>query len=424
MHRCMSRSPFHAGWQAGRNRHNYGQIRFSKYDMSMLHRDAQETVERLGRGFPIVWLTGPRQSGKTTLARATRPDLAYVNLERPDERAFAQEDPRGFLATYPDGAILDEVQHVPDLASWLQADVDVRRQMGRWLLTGSQQPAIAQGVSQSLAGRVGRVELLPISGRELARAGSLPTSLDTLLFTGGFPALFDRDVSVHDWLGNYVATYVERDVRMLTAVRDLDTFTRFVRLCAARSGQLLNLASLGNDAGVSVTAVRDWLSILRATYIVDVIQPHSLNVTTRLVKTPKLVLQDVGLMAYLLGITDSAQIATHPLRGAIFETWGITEQIKAWRNAGSARQPYFLRDKRGTEIDLVAPTPDGLEAVEFKAGSTFASDWGRGFRLWRERTHDLEVHSTVVFGGDGDTVRSGVRVLGWREYATLGGAIA
>jgi len=324
----------------------------------------------------------------------------------------------------PDGAILDEVQHAPDLASWLQADVDEQRQMGRWLLTGSQQPAIAQGVSQSLAGRVGRVELLPLSGRELVTAGRLPASVDELLFKGGFPALFDRDVSVHDWLGNYVATYVERHVRMLTAVRNLDTFTRFVRLCAARSGQLLNFSSLGNDVGVSVTAVRDWLSILRATYIIDVIQPHSLNVTTRLVKTPKLVLQDVGLMAYLLGITDASQIAVHPLRGALFETWGITEQLKSWRNAGSARQLAFLRDKRGTEVDLVAPTPDGIEAVEFKSGSTFASDWGRGFRLWRERTPDREVHSTVVFGGEGDTVRSGVRALGWREYATLGGAIA
>lgn len=389
----------------------------------MLARDARTTLERLSRGFPIIWITGPRQSGKTTLARATQPDRPYVNLERPDDRTFALEDPRGFLAAYPDGAVIDEVQNVPSLLSWLQADVDDRRQMGRWLLTGSQQPAIAQGVSQSLAGRVGRVELLPLSGHELASAGRLPTDLDELLFTGGYPALYDRDVSPHDWLANYVATYVERDVRLLTAVRDLEVFTRFVRLCAARSGQLLNLSSLASDSGVSLPTVKAWLSILRATYVIDMSQPHFANVTTRLVKTPKLVMLDTGLMAYLLGITEVSQIAAHPLRGAIFETWGITEQLKAWRNAGSAQQLNFLRDKRGTEVDLVGTSPQGMDAIEFKAGATISSDWDRGFRLWQERAPDTPVRSTVVYGGEGDSRRSGVHYVGWRAYAAAGGVI-
>ena len=389
----------------------------------MLARDAQATVERLSRGFPIVWITGPRQSGKTTLARAAQPGLAYVNLERPDDRTFALEDPRGVLAAYPEGAVIDEVQHVPALLSWLQVDVDDRQQMGRWLLTGSQQPAIAQGVSQSLAGRVGRVELLPLSGRELASAGVLPAHLDELLFTGGYPALYDREVSPHDWLANYVATYIQRDVRLLTAVRDLEVFTRFVRLCAARSGQLLNLSSLANDAGVSLATVKAWLSILQATYVIDMSLPHFANVTTRLVKTPKLYMLDTGLMTYLLGITDASQIAAHPLRGPIFETWGITEQLKAWRNAGNARQLRFLRDKRGTEVDLVAPSPLGMDAVEFKAGATISSDWDRGIRLWQERAADTAIQSTVVYGGEGDSARSGVRYVGWREYASAGGAL-
>lgn len=389
----------------------------------MLGRDARETLARLSRGFPIIWITGPRQSGKTTLARAAQPGVAYVNLERPDDRTFALEDPRGFLAAYPDGAIIDEVQHAPSLLSWLQADVDDRQQMGRWLLTGSQQPAIAQGVSQSLAGRVGRVELLPLSGRELASGEVLPAHLDELLFTGGYPALYDRDVSPHDWLANYVATYLERDVRLLTAVRDLEVFTRFVRLCAARSGQLLNLSSLASDAGVSLATVKAWLSILRATYVVDIALPHFANVTTRLVKTPKLYMLDTGLMTYLLGITEASQIATHPLRGAIFETWGITEQLKAWRNAGSARQLHFLRDKRGTEVDLVAPSPHGVDAVEFKAGATISSDWDRGFRLWHERAPGTLINPTVVYGGEGDSRRSGVRYVGWREYAAAGAVV-
>jgi predicted AAA+ superfamily ATPase len=380
-------------------------------------RDATPTLERLAAGFPVLWLTGPRQSGKTTLARAMRPDLPYVNLERPDERAFAQEDPRAFLAAHPDGAILDEVQYAPDLLSWLQAHADEDGRMGRWLLTGSQQPAIAQGISQSLAGRVGRIELLPLSGHELSVAGLLPSSLDDVLFTGGYPALFDRDVSPTDWLGNYVATYVERDVRMMAAVRHMDTFTRFVRLCAARSGQLLNMSALGNDAGVSLTAVREWLSILRATFVVDLVEPFSPNVTTRVVKTPKLLFLDVGLMAYLVGITQPSQIATHPLRGALFETWGITEQVKAWRNVGNPQRAHFLRDKRGAEVDLVFPVGELMHGVEFKSGTTVSGDWTRVSDQWARRPGIDWAKPTVVYGGDADSRRSSADYLGWRTYA-------
>lgn len=383
-----------------------------------IERDAALTLERVARGFPVVWLTGPRQSGKTTLARALRPDLPYVNLERPDEREFALTDPQGFLAGFPDGAILDEVQHVPSLTSWLQVQVDEAPQMGRWWLTGSQQPALAASVSQSLAGRVGRVELLPLSARELARAGILGDSLDQALFAGGYPAVFTRDVTPTDWLANYVATYVQRDVRQLTRIRDLDVFTRFIRLCAARSGQLVNATSLGSDTGVSSVTVKEWLTLLRATYIVDLVEPYHTNITTRLVKTPKLVFTDVGLMAFLLGIDDHTQITTHPLRGALFETWGLTEQLKSWRNAGSEKRLTYLRDKHGKEIDLAYERDGEFHAYEFKSGATIASDWTDACDRWKERMpHIRWSQPQVVYGGNSDSHRSTVDFLGWRSYA-------
>jgi predicted AAA+ superfamily ATPase len=385
-------------------------------------REAASALEQLAAGFPIVWLTGPRQSGKTTLARSLRPDLPYINLELPDQREFARTDPRGFLAAYALGAVVDEVQHAPDLMSWLQADVDANGQMGRWWLTGSQQPAIAAGISQSLAGRVGRVELLPLAGSELLRADQLPATLDELLYRGGYPAIYDRDVDPHVWLANYVATYVERDVRSLAAIRDLETFTRFVRMCAARSGQLLNTTSLGNDVGVSQQTVKAWLSILRATYVVDLVEPYHVNVTTRLVKTPKLVFLDVGLMAYLIGITDASQIAGHPLRGALFETWALTETLKGWRNATSSRRLTFLRDKNGAELDLVYTVGATVHGTEFKAGATIASDWIRPARLWRSRLANANwAPLRVVYGGEIDSSRvssEGVPVdyVGWRSF--------
>lgn len=289
----------------------------------MIRRIATHPLQRVAKGFPIIVLTRPRQSGKTTLAKAVFADKAYVSLENPDEREFAENDPRRFLQRFDDGAILDEVQRCPALLSWLQGLVDERGRMGDFILTGSAQFDLISGITQSLAGRVGRIELLPLSAGELAGTKKLPRSLDEMLYRGSYPALYDRDLSADDWFPNYVATYLERDVRQLIAVRDLTQFQRFIEMCAARSGQLLNLAALGADCGISAVTACEWLSVLEASYLVMRLPPYHRNFGKRLVKTPKLYFLDVGLMAWLLGIRDAATIETHASRGALFETYVV-----------------------------------------------------------------------------------------------------
>lgn len=383
----------------------------------MIPRQALSTLTRLARGFPVVALTGPRQAGKTTLARVAFGDKAYISLENPDEREFAEQDPRGFLQRFPEGAILDEIQRCPALLSWLQGWVDERRRMGDFVLTGSQQFELASGMSQSLAGRVGRVELLPFSAHELSAAKRLPTSLEACLWQGGYPALYDRELAPGDWFANYVATYLERDVRQLIAVRDLTQFQRFVKMCAARSGQLLNLAALGADCGISAVTAREWLSVLEASYLVLRLPPYHRNFGKRLVKTPKLYFLDVGLMAWLLGIRDAVTITTHAARGALFETWVLSELIKQRLNAGEPVDLHFWRDNVGHEVDVLFETPAGLQAVEIKSGATFAADWPVSVLKWKNLADGKALDPWIVFGGAGDHLRQGCRVLGWKDFA-------
>ena len=381
----------------------------------MLARIASSTLLRLARGFPVLALTGPRQSGKTTLARAVFPDKPYVSLENLDEREFAQQDPRRFLARFPDGAILDEVQRCPSLFSWLQGIVDERKVMGDFVLTGSAQFDLIAGVSQSLAGRVGRVELLPLSIGELRQGGVLPESIDELLLKGGYPALYDRDLLPGDWFSNYVATYLERDVRQLVAIRDLSQFQRFIRMCAARSGQLLNLASLGADCGISAVTAREWISVLEASYLVVRLMPHHANFGKRLVKTPKLYFLDVGLMAWLLGIRDTQSLSTHAARGALFETWVVAEGFKRKYNAGKSADLYFWRDSSGNEVDLLEETTGGVLATEIKSGATFASDWMDGVHKWTRLAGNEAGVLTLVYGGETSFEREQCHVLSWRD---------
>jgi len=382
----------------------------------MIPRQAVPTLQRLAQGFPVLAITGPRQSGKTTLARALFGAKPYISLENPEEREFAQTDPRRFLARFTEGAILDEVQRCPALLSWLQQLVDERQRMGDFILTGSAQFDLMAGITQSLAGRVGRVELLPLSGTELGDE-RLPEALDTLLLTGGYPALYDRTLAPSDWFPNYVATYLERDVRQLLAVHDLSQFHRFVRMCAARSGQLLNLAALGADCGISAVTAGKWLSVLETSYLVMRLPPYHRNFGKRLVKTPKLYFLDVGLMAWLLGIRDAATIETHAARGSLFETWVVSELIKQRFNAGQSRELFFWRDNVGHEVDVVLETPQGLQAIEIKSGSTFASDWPQAARKWTEFADTPTLPPLIIYGGADRYARQGCEVMGWRAFA-------
>lgn len=381
----------------------------------MIPRLASSTLTRLAKGFPVIALTGPRQSGKTTLAKHVFPNKTYVSLENPEELEFAQKDPKRFLARFKEGAILDEVQRCPSLLSWIQGLVDERSRMGDFVLTGSSQFELVAGITQSLAGRVGRVELLPLSIQELAQAHQLPSQLNTCLLQGGYPSIYDRQVSPQDWFSNYIATYIERDVRQLIAVRDLSQFQRFVKMCAARSGQILNLAALGADCGLSASTAREWLSVLEASYLVTRIQPYYQNFGKRLVKTPKLYFLDVGLMAWLIGIRDTTTLDTHVSRGALFETFVVGELIKRQYNQGQNADLYFWRDSAGNEIDLLVDTPQGLQAIEIKSGSTFASDWIKGFKVWKRNTQVDALIPRIIYGGTDSYDREGHQVMAWPE---------
>lgn len=385
----------------------------------MITRAIEVQLRRLLAGFPVVTLTGPRQSGKTTLARAVFADRPYVSLEEPDLRHLAVDDPRGFLAQFPDGAVLDEVQRAPELLSYLQTRVDADRRMGLFLLTGSQQFGLLSGVTQSLAGRTAFVELLPFSIPELEQAGVRPASLDEMLFTGGYPPLYDRGLRPRDWLSAYVMAYVERDVRQLLKVQDLEIFQRFVRLCAGRSGQILHLTSLATDCGVTHHTAKAWISVLEASYIVFQLRPHHVNFSKRLIKAPKLYFYDTGLLCWLLGIQEPGQLATHPLRGNLFETLVVSELIKAYFNQGERAPLYFWRDSNGNEVDVIADTGGQLHPIEIKSGQTLNRDFFIGLERWLALAGSQAALPVLIYGGAEDRVHRAVRVLPWNRIHTV-----
>ena len=381
----------------------------------MIQRKAEKTIRTLLRGFPIVTITGPRQSGKTTLAKAIFPDKPYVSLEDPDVRLAAQEDPRSFLERFPDGAVLDEVQRCPDILSYLQTLIDADGRMGLYILTGSQQFGLMSGITQSLAGRTAFVELLPFSLGELAKSGKQPQKIDHMLHTGGYPPLYDRDVPVRAWFGAYVTAYLERDVRQVLKILELETFQRFVRLCAGRTGQLLNFSSLATECGITHNTAKAWISVLEASYIVFQLRPHHMNFNKRLVKSSKLYFYDVGLVSWLLGIQTPQQLETHPLRGNIFETFVVAELMKSFLNRGERPSLHFWRDSNGVEVDILIEHGGRIIPVEIKSGKTVTSNFFSGLERWTALSGDMAINPTLIYGGTENYRHKGVRIIGWRE---------
>ncbi len=381
----------------------------------MIPRTAKATLDRLARGFRVLIITGPRQSGKTILSRAAFPDKPYASLEASNERIFAATDPKDFLARFPDGAILDEVQHVPELLSHIQTLVDEDRRPGRFVLTGSQNFGLAAKITQSLAGRAAVLHLLPLSRHELRQAGIEPGSLDELLFKGLYPALYDQPVAPTDWHASYVTTYLERDVRQIANVHDLLQFQRFVGLCAARTGQLLNLASLASDCGISQGSARSWLGVLQASYIVFLLPPHHENLGKRLIKTPKLYFHDTGLAAFLMGVQDARHMSIHASRPALFETFVVGEFLKHRFNAGLPSNLFFWRDNIGTEVDVLVEDGSGLFPIEIKSGSSMSEDSFTGLRRYLKYAGNRVTAAGLVYGGEDSYTRSGFTVRSWKN---------
>lgn len=393
----------------------------------MIKRFLETYLLRDARYYPVLTLTGPRQSGKTTLARATFASHRYVSLEQVDQRQFAQEDPRGFLARFPGPVIIDEAQHVPDLLSYIQGAVDEDPAPGRFILTGSHNFLLMSRVSQTLAGRCGILNLMPFSRAELeGQEQGEPTSTASLfsnrttrltlwqiLRTGFYPRIHDRQIPPEVWLPDYIQTYLERDVRSLSNIGNLDVFARFLALCAGRAGQLLNYSGLASDCGISVDTARRWVSVLTASFIVFLLPPHHRNFNKRVVKSPKLYFYDTGLLCHLLGIREDAQIVSHPLRGAIFENYVIAEVAKAYLHHRRMPPIFFWRDRTGHEIDLLIEEAGLLSPVEIKSGNTMSSDMLDGLLWWSRLAGVPPDAGTLVYGGDDSFTRNAVPVRPW-----------
>jgi predicted AAA+ superfamily ATPase len=385
-------------------------------NLSMIIREAESELKNLARQFKAVAVVGPRQSGKTTLTRHVFPDKPYVSLENPDTRRFALDDPRGFLSQYETGAVFDEVQRAPDLFSYLQQILDESDKMGRFILTGSNNFLLQEKISQSLAGRIAYLYLLPFTVSELPDKET--TELNKLIFKGLYPPVYDNPVEAHKWYPNYIRTYIERDVRQIKNITNLNAFEKVLRLCAGRTGQLLNMHSLGIESGVDSKTIASWIGILESSFIVYRLFPYHKNFNKRLVKMPKLYFYDTGLICALLGIQNENQLNYHPLFGSLFENFVINELIKSRYNKAKNNNFYFWRDNIGHEIDIIAEVKNKPYPVEIKSGKTVTDEFLKGILYWSKISG--EQGGTVIYAGESHQKRSdGIEILSWKKTNTL-----
>ncbi|MDE5786597.1 MAG: ATP-binding protein [Duncaniella sp.] len=381
----------------------------------MITRLLSTKISELSTKYPIITLTGPRQSGKSTLLRNQFPDYEYISLENLDIREFAEEDPKGFLKTYPSHAIIDEVQKVPKLFSYLQTHVDICGEAGMYMLAGSQNFHLMQHIGQSLAGRTPLLKLLPFSRRELNDAGLLDNSINAQIYKGFYPRLYDKAIEPTDYYPYYIQTYIERDVRDILRVVDLNKFIKFIRLCAGRVGQILNMTSLATEAGISSTTAEGWLSVLEASYICYRLEPNFNNYNKRIIKSPKLYFYDTGLACSLLGLTSATQVESFYMRGALFENLVINQFIKDDYNSGRNPDLTYWRDSQGTEIDLIKSAETLLTAYEIKSGQTFSKDYFKGLDKWGQLSSTPAERLNVIYCGEKSMNTSNGNVIAFTD---------
>lgn len=380
----------------------------------MHSRMAENEALRLASQYPVLTLTGPRQSGKTTLAKKVFHKKTYVSMEDPDNYRISFDDPRAFLAAFPDGAIIDEAQKAPHLFSYIQGIVDAANREGMFILTGSQNFSLHEKITQSLAGRTAILHLLPFSLSE-AYTKKVP-AVEDMLFKGFYPRIFDKKLDPTEAMAFYVSTYVERDVRSLVNVKDLRQFQNFLRLCAGRTAQELNLSALANESGITHNTAKSWVSILETSFLVTLVQPHFANLNKRITKAPKLHFLDSGLVCYLLGIQNAEQLKRHPLRGPIFESWVVAELLKQRYHQAQQANIYYFRENNGHEVDLLLDFGTKVEAVEIKAGKTYATDFFKNIAYYRKLNPHCR-RGVVVYGGDKGQAVQDNQLLSYKEIA-------
>ncbi len=380
----------------------------------MIPREIASVIVTLRKQFPVITLTGPRQSGKTTLLRSIYTDIPYVSLEDIDIRNAASNDPRGFLNNFPGGAVLDEIQRTPELFSYIQGIID-RTPKIHFVLSGSQNFLLLENISQSLAGRTAVLKLLPFSISELQNERLVPDSYEQIIFTGMYPGIYDRNIDPKFFYPSYISTYIERDVRQVKNIENLNSFSNFIHLCAGRVGQIVNLNSLAADAGISPNTAKSWMSILEASYIVFFLKPYFNNFNKRIIKSPKLYFYDTGLACSLLGINTADQVRLFHSKGALFENLVLSELMKSRLNKGENPRFYFWQNKTKQEIDLIIDKPDGPVPYEIKSGRTMNESYFANLKYWQKLTGCLPENMNVIYGGDTDLSTASGNYISWKS---------